>query len=147
MYLKIDDFEYRYLPVRPGFEFTAEAYLIRHYRPVWNKEENLCDGFGKHGDTPGLKETKDAPSTTSGRNNERSEWDTIHPGRKLAYKDGQQPNRKSAKEIEILIAEHLKKNPVRDLDISELLDPKSRIGREVAELTETLKDENEDDRP
>jgi hypothetical protein len=45
---------------------TVEAALIRTYQPLWN---SVIDGFGNH--DPG-----------SGRyNQERSEWDTIHPGR------------------------------------------------------------------
>lgn len=45
---------------------TVEAALIRHYQPLWNC---IIDGFGNH--DPG-----------SGRyNQERSDWDTLHPGR------------------------------------------------------------------
>ena len=45
---------------------TVEAALIRNYQPLWNC---IVDGFGNH--DPG-----------SGRyNQERSEWDTMHPGR------------------------------------------------------------------
>jgi hypothetical protein len=45
---------------------TIEAALIRNYQPLWNCN---VDGFGNH--DPG-----------SGRyNQERSEWDTLHPGR------------------------------------------------------------------
>lgn len=48
---------------------TVEAALIRNYQPIWNC---IVDGFGNH--DPG-----------SGRyNQERSEWDTIHPGRMWA---------------------------------------------------------------
>lgn len=50
---------------------TVEAALIRHYQPLWNSR---IDGFGNH--DPG-----------SGRyNQERSEWDIIHPGRTWALK-------------------------------------------------------------
>lgn len=45
---------------------TVESALIRTYQPLWNCN---IDGFGNH--DPG-----------SGRyNQERSEWDTLHPGR------------------------------------------------------------------
>lgn len=45
---------------------TVEAALIRNYQPLWNC---ILDGFGNH--DPG-----------SGRyNQERSEWDTLHPRR------------------------------------------------------------------
>lgn len=50
---------------------TVEAALIRHYQPLWNSH---VDGFGNH--DPG-----------SGRyNQECSEWDIIHSGRKWALK-------------------------------------------------------------
>lgn len=50
---------------------TVEAALIRNYQPLWNC---IVDGFGNH--DPG-----------SGRyNQERSEWDTLHPGRIWAYR-------------------------------------------------------------
>lgn len=55
---------------------TVEAALIRHYRPLWN---SVIDGFGNH--DPGR-----------GRYNQvRSEWDTIHPGRKWALKCAESP--------------------------------------------------------
>lgn len=48
---------------------TVEAALIRNYQPLWNSS---IDGFGNH--DPG-----------SGRyNQERSEWDVLHPGRNWA---------------------------------------------------------------
>lgn len=50
---------------------TVEAALIRHYQPLWNC---LVDGFGNH--DPG-----------SGRyQQERSDWDILHPGRNWALK-------------------------------------------------------------
>ncbi len=50
---------------------TVEAALIRTYLPLWNCD---IDGFGNH--DPG-----------SGRyNQEMSEWDLVHPGRKWACK-------------------------------------------------------------
>ncbi|MCM1489347.1 MAG: Eco29kI family restriction endonuclease [Muribaculum sp.] len=50
---------------------TVEAALIRHYQPLWNC---IVDGFGNH--DPG-----------KGRyNQEKSEWDIIHPGRQWANK-------------------------------------------------------------
>jgi hypothetical protein len=70
--LKVSHFNYRYLVVRSGWELAAEQYLIRHFKPVWNKETKICFGFGKHGD---------AAET---RANVRSPWDVLHPGRKWA---------------------------------------------------------------
>lgn len=59
---------------------TVEAALIRHYQPLWNC---IIDGFGNH--DPG-----------SGRyNQEISEWDLIHPGRKWAQKCARSSKSKS----------------------------------------------------
>jgi hypothetical protein len=57
-----------------------ESELFRHYKPIWN---SCISGFGIH--TPG-----------EGRNKQqRSEWDTIHPGR--PYADGLPDNKKWTK--------------------------------------------------
>lgn len=62
---------------------TVEAALIRHYLPLWNC---VIDGFGNH--DPG-----------KGRyDQERSEWDLLHPGRLWA--DRCAPSSKSKSEIE-----------------------------------------------
>jgi hypothetical protein len=70
--LNIADFECRYLVVQSGWELAAETYLINFFRPVWNKQTNICYGIGKHGDS---YET---------RSNKRSPWDTLHLGRSWA---------------------------------------------------------------
>ncbi len=67
--LQVSDFEYRALVVQTGWESQAEAYLIRLFEPIWNKESKIVQGFGKHGDAP----------TT--RRNKVSSWDVLHPGR------------------------------------------------------------------
>jgi Eco29kI restriction endonuclease len=67
--LRIDDFECRMLVVQSGWETAAEDYLIRLFRPIWNKETKILYGLGKHGDSA---ET---------RTNKRSPWDTLHPAR------------------------------------------------------------------
>jgi len=66
------DFEYRSLVVQSGFEAAAEDRLISIFGPIWNKETKLLFGIGKHGDS----------STT--RQNNKSPFDTVHPGRKWA---------------------------------------------------------------
>ena len=67
--LNIADFRYRLLLVVPLFTNTAESILIDHFKPLWN---NTIPGFGIH--APG-----------SGRSNQRrSDWDTLHRGRKFA---------------------------------------------------------------
>jgi Eco29kI restriction endonuclease len=70
--LNIDDFECRALAVQSGWETPAEDYLIRLFRPIWNKETGIIQGFGKHGDSP----TK--------RSNKVSSWDVLHHGRAAA---------------------------------------------------------------
>ena len=67
--LDIDDFDCRYLATESGWQMTAESFLITLYRPVWNKEIKVCQGFGKHGDIA---------------RTELSKWDVLHTGRKWA---------------------------------------------------------------
>lgn len=42
--------------------------------------------------------------------NTRSQWDTLHPGRKWATKDGNKPNPLSPDQIKALIGEHFQKH-------------------------------------
>ena len=70
--LAIGDFECRFLVVAPGYQKSAEDYLIKLFEPIWNNEMGLAYGIGKHGD---------AAET---RGNKRSPWDTLHPGRAWA---------------------------------------------------------------
>lgn len=68
---------------------TVEAALIRLYQPLWNC---VIDGFGNH--DPG-----------KGRyNQEQSEWDLLHPGRRWANKCV--PSKKSKIEIESWINQY-----------------------------------------
>ncbi len=98
--LNAADFSCKYLLVQTGLELAAEQFLIRQYHPVWNKEEKVCAGFGKHGDRsepdeetpPGDAETEPATDTTEvataapkvGGRKEKSRWDILHPGRPWA---------------------------------------------------------------
>jgi hypothetical protein len=75
--LELGDFRFRCLVVRSGLQKAAEDFLINQCRPVWN---DVIIGFGKHGDS----------ATT--RANTRSEWDTLHPGRRWAHTPGNIPN-------------------------------------------------------
>ena len=97
--LSIDDFEYRALVVQSGWEGPAETYLIRMFRPLWNKEVKILQGFGKHGD-----------SVTT-RANKRSPWDTFHEGRNWAGGEGQ-TDKKSAEEIQRQIVDHFVKTKI-----------------------------------
>jgi hypothetical protein len=102
--LNIAYFDCRYLVVKSAWQKTAEEYLIRWFKPIWNSEINICYGFGKHGDSPGT------------RRNTRSPWDTLHPGRSWATRPGNVPNPKTRKQLLSEIAEHFRRNPpVRDL--------------------------------
>tara|TARA_R110002167_G_scaffold29371_2_gene98259 strand:+ start:154 stop:1017 length:864 start_codon:yes stop_codon:yes gene_type:complete len=68
----VADFEYRALAVQSGYQSSAEFHLIRLFEPIWNNETRILFGLGKHGDA----------ATT--RANNKSPWDTIHPGRAWA---------------------------------------------------------------
>lgn len=95
--LNADDFECRYLVVKSAWQNTAETYLINRYSPIWNNETNICFGIGKHGDKA---ET---------RQNARSPWDTLHPGRKWAA--ASRSYRFTVDEIKAQIKEHFAKFP------------------------------------
>ncbi len=97
--LQLGDFECRYLVVKSAWEETAENHLISYFKPVWNNEMEVCYGFGKHGDSG---ET---------RRNQRSPWDTLHPGRSWAAADKNVPNDRSARQITSDIAKHFEQNP------------------------------------
>lgn len=99
--LAINDFDCRYLVVRSAWVETAEDLLIDWFKPVWNSEMKVCYGFGKHGDSAGT------------RKNERSPWDTLHPGRPWAMTEDNTPNKKTIGQIRLDIAEHYKKYPPR----------------------------------
>lgn len=67
--LRLEDFRCRYLVAAPVWIRLAESLMLGRYRPLWN---SVVDGFGNH--DPG-----------SGRyEQERSKWDTLHPGRSWA---------------------------------------------------------------
>lgn len=70
--LRPADFRYRHAIIQSGMEGAVEDFMIRLFKPIWNKEIKVCFGIGKHGDL----------ATT--RQNKRSPWDTMHPGRRWA---------------------------------------------------------------
>lgn len=131
--LRVEDFRYRVLMVTQGWELAAEQYLIRFYKPTWNKETKrpqkagtLCTGFGKHGDS------------SSTRANKRSKWDTVHPGRSWAWTIDTKKNDMGTADIENEIEEHLRRHAKHALDI------KSLIGAATGH-PETDEDEDVDD--
>ncbi len=69
--LRLEDFGCRYLVVDDIWIPLAESVLIRMYQPLWNQ---VIAGFGNHDPGSGRKDQ------------ERSAWDTIHPGRPWAFK-------------------------------------------------------------
>lgn len=96
--LPLKDFFFRASPIQTGMQSAVEDFMIRLFRPIWNKEVKICYGIGKHGDS----------ATT--RANKRSPWDTMHPGRKWA--EDTTADQMQRHEIEAKIAEHFKKHPI-----------------------------------
>ena len=96
--LHLADFCYRAAPIQTGMQAAVEDFMIRLFRPIWNKEIKICFGIGKHGDS------------AKTRANKRSPWDTMHPGRRWAvHTKADQMNRA---EIETKIAHHFKNHPI-----------------------------------
>ena len=91
------DFRCRHVVIQSGMESAVEDFMIRLFKPIWNKEINVCCGIGKHGD---------AAKT---RANKRSPWDTMHPGRKWANATAED---QASREVIIKrIASHFATNP------------------------------------
>jgi hypothetical protein len=86
--LRRADFRVKLLSLDDAWIVLGERALLRAYRPVlWN---SIVNGFGSN-----------SPGTA--RNNPRSAWDTMHPGRERA---GQMPNRKlTLEEMRSLVSE------------------------------------------
>lgn len=97
--LELGEFDCRFLVVKTAWESTAEDYLINRFKPVWNNEMGACYGFGKHGDDAGT------------RSNTRSPWDTLHPGRPWAMKEGNKPNPLGVDGVKKAVADHYAKHP------------------------------------
>jgi hypothetical protein len=114
--LSVSDFFVRYLVVDLIWIPLGENMLIRTYAPVWNR---VVEGFGIN--APG-----------GGREKQRkSQWDTIHPGRRIAQKRA--PNALSEQEILDRIARHFRGEAVPappDLDDDEDDDEAEPIANE-----------------
>ena len=80
--IRLEDFRCRYLVVDDIWISLGERQAIRKYLPLWN---TLIDGFGNH--DPGNRR----------KDQYRSDWDVVHPGRYWAQKLGQSP--KTAEQI------------------------------------------------
>lgn len=95
--LRLEDFRYRASPIQSGMQMAVEDFMIRLFRPIWNKQTKICFGLGKHGDR----------ATT--RANKRSPWDTLHPGRHWAADTTEDQMLRT--DIEAKIREHLRQHP------------------------------------
>ncbi|MBL4645709.1 MAG: restriction endonuclease [Hyphomicrobiales bacterium] len=93
------DFECRTLAVQSGYQSSAEIHLIRLFKPIWNNETKILFGLGKHGDA----------ATT--RANNKSPWDTLHPGRAWAAAN---PVAKSAEVILREVSDHFLRSQIFD---------------------------------
>lgn len=91
--IDLADFECRALAVQSGYQAAAESHLINLFWPIWNNETKILFGLGKHGDA----------ATT--RANNKSPWDTIHPGRTWAAGN---PEAKSTEDILSEVAVHFR---------------------------------------
>jgi len=80
--LGLEDFVCRYLVVDAIWIPLGESLLIQRFSPVWN---TTLDGFGNHDPGGGR------------RNQQRSSWDVVHPGRGWAERLAE--NKKSESEI------------------------------------------------
>lgn len=91
--LEADSFFCRFLAVDDIWIPLAESLLIERFSPLWNR---VLDGFGNH--DPG-----------KGRyNQQKSPWDTLHPGRIWANK--LQPNASDKQTIVAQVASFISQN-------------------------------------
>lgn len=101
--LLVSDFECRKLVTATNAQLFAEAHLIDIFKPVWNKDTNVCWGISKHGDT-------------EGRSNSRSPWDVIHPGRKWAMLEKLEDARPAERILQDVRDHFVKYPPFTDRD-------------------------------
>lgn len=90
-------FECRALAVQSGYQAAAESHLINLFWPIWNNETKILYGLGKHGDD------------SKTRANNKSPWDTIHPGR--AWAEGNR-EAKTAEDILAEVAAHFERTRI-----------------------------------
>ncbi|WP_370677396.1 Eco29kI family restriction endonuclease [Pleomorphomonas sp. PLEO] len=131
--LRIEDFECRRLVTASNAQMHAESHLISMFKPVWNAETRICWGISKHGDT-------------EGRNNARSPWDVIHPGRKWAMLEKLEDSRPPEKILTDVTA-HFENNPPfnnRDALIKAFMDSFSQDPMIAAEAVKDDEQEPED---
>ncbi|WP_082975363.1 Eco29kI family restriction endonuclease [Mycobacterium sp. 1245805.9] len=122
--LDLADFTCRYLVAEDIWVPLGEMLLIGHYRPVWNV---LLDGFGNH------------PPGSGRRDQARSYWDELHPGRPWAARLA--PPDKSAEELAALVHDHLSGLTLPNLDAVPPMD----VEVEQAMITEELEELSDSD--
>ena len=128
--LRLEDFDCRRLVTATNAQLFAERHLITIFRPIWNKETNICWGISKHGDT-------------EGRSNSRSPWDVLHPGRAWAMATKLEDSR-PASQIKADVAQHLKAYPaykdrrfIIDLFLNEFIQDPMIAAKPVTDDVET----------
>lgn len=101
--LELTHFRCRYLITAPVWIRLAENLMLSRYRPLWN---SFLDGFGNH--DPG-----------SGRyDQERSRWDTLHPGRPWAERLAE-PDDYTADSLAEEVREYLTEGPASQAGATE----------------------------
>jgi hypothetical protein len=115
--LKLQDFSYRYLPIRALFIPLCESILIETHRPLWNMK---LDGFGnKH-----VGESRKATQ-------QMTKWDLLHPGRPNRAVLGRKGKHKTTADVAKLVREFFAADEERDKPIEVA---------EMAEAPESLED-------
>lgn len=90
--LELEDFRCKYLVLDQMWVSLGEQILIRTFEPIWN---TVVEGFGIH--TPGKGRARQ----------QRSQWDTLHPGRSWVEGLELPPHKLSEEEIRRRVYEHL----------------------------------------
>lgn len=111
--LNIQDFQCRYLVAEDIWIPLGESLLIEWFHPLWNV---LVTGFGNH------------PTGRRRENQNRSVWDTFHPGRPWAARLS--PNPRTRDELARMIADFLAGRAVP------VLSPEQAVIEEGAEAEE-----------
>lgn len=104
--LNLDDFRCRYLQVDDIWIPLGESLLIQRFRPIWNV---VVGGFGNHDPGGGRRDQR------------RSAWDTIHPGRSWAERLNQ-PHQVTSDELNQRIEEFLSGESVPTLSVLEAME-------------------------
>lgn len=104
--LDLRDFQCRFLLVDDIWIPLGESLLIQRFRPIWNV---LVGGFGNHDPGGGRREQR------------RSAWDTIHPGRGWADRLNR-PNQLTSEELNQRVEALLAGGNVPTLSVEEAME-------------------------